>query len=138
MSAAHRTRSVSPQASANYLKKAQEFAAAMESALQEERWNAAALAAVHAAISAGDALLAAFAGIRSAEQDHRHIVTLLPDHLGKDGEQASKHIRRVITLKNLVEYEERLIRAAEAAQMATHVRRLMTLVRSRLPPVESG
>lgn len=77
MAAAHRTRSVSPQAAGNYLKKAQEFTMAMESSLQEKHWNAAALAAVHAAISAGDALLAAFAGIRSSDQDHRHIVTLL-------------------------------------------------------------
>ncbi|MGQ9652392.1 MAG: hypothetical protein ACUVXJ_20055 [Phycisphaerae bacterium] len=138
MAAAHRTRSVSPQAAGNYLKKAQEFAAAMESALEEKRWNAAALAAVHAAISAGDAMLAAFVGIRSAERDHRQIVTLLADHLGKDGGQASKHVQRVIALKNLVEYEERLIRQAEANQMAAHVRRLMTLVESKLPPTKSG
>jgi hypothetical protein len=129
---------VSPQAAGNYLTKAQEFAAAMESALEEKRWNAAALAAVHAAISAGDAMLAAFVGIRSAERDHRQIVTLLADHLGKDGGQASKHVQRVIALKNLVEYEERLIRQAEANQMATHVRRLMTLAESKVPPAKRG
>ena len=133
MAAARRTRSVSPQAAINYLKKAQEFAAAMATALEGKHWNAAALAAVHAAISAGDAMLAAFVGIRSSEQDHRQIVTLLADHLGKDGQQASMHVQRVIALKNLVEYEERLIRQTEANQMATHVRRLMTLVESKLP-----
>ena len=65
-------------------------------------------------------------------------MTLLADHLGKDGEQASRHVQRVIALKNLVEYEERLIRQAEANQMATHVRRLMTLVESKLPTARSG
>lgn len=138
MAATRRTRSVSPQAAGNYLKKAQEFTAAMETSLGEKRWNAAALAAVHAAISAGDALLAAFVGIRSSEQDHRQIVTLLADHLGKEGQQASKHVQRVIARKNLVEYEERLIRKTDANQMATHVRRLMTLVESKLPPGKSG
>ena len=133
MAAARRTRSVAPQAAGNYLKKAQEFAAAMEAALEEEHWNAAALAAVHVAISAGDALLAAFVGIRSAQQDHRQIVTLLADHLGKDGDQASKHVLRVIARKNLVEYEGRLIRQTDAKRMATHVRRLMALVESKLP-----
>ena len=138
MAAARRTRSVSPQVAGNYLKKAQEFAAAMETALEEEHWNAAALAAVHAVISAGDAMLAAFVGIRSAEQDHRQIVTLLADHLGKDGEKASKHVLRVIARKNLVEYEGRLIRQTDAKGMATHVRRLMTLVEGILPTEKGG
>lgn len=138
MAAAHRTRSVSLQAAGNYLKKAQEFAATMEAALEEKRWNAAALSAVHAAISAGDAMLAAFVGIRSAGQDHRQIVTLLADHLGHEGGQASKHVQRVIALKNLVEYEDRLIRQAEANQMATHVRRLMALAESKLPRAKNG
>ena len=51
MAASRRARSVSPQAAGNYLKKAQEFAAAMETALAERHWNAAALAGVHAACS---------------------------------------------------------------------------------------
>lgn len=138
MAAARRTRAVSPQAAGNYLKKAREFATAMETSLGEEYWNAAALAAVHAAISAGDALLAAFVGIRSSEQDHRQIVTLLADHLGKEGEQASRHVQRVIARKNLVEYEDRLIRQTDANQMATHVRRLMTLVEDKLPGEKGG
>jgi len=138
VAATHRTRAASPQAAVNYLKKAQEFVVAMETSLGEKHWNAAALAAVHAAISAGDALLAAFVGIRSSEQDHRQIVTLLADHLGKEGEQASKHVQRVIARKNLVEYEERLIRQADANQMATHVRRLMVLVESKLPGGKIG
>jgi uncharacterized protein (UPF0332 family) len=133
VAAAPRIRSVSPQGASNYLQKAREFAAAMETSLENEHWNAAALAAVHAAISAGDAMLAAFVGIRSAEQDHRQIVVLLADHLGKDGTQASRHVQRVIARKNLVEYEERLIKASEANQMASHVRRLITLVQSKVP-----
>ncbi len=132
MPPARRTRSVSPESGGNYLKKAREFAAAMDTALQEEHWNATGLAAVHAAISAGDALLAAFVGIRSAEQDHRQIVTLLADHLGNVGVQAARHVQRVIAKKNLVEYEERLVRRADALQMATHVRRLMDLVKSKI------
>jgi len=138
MAAVHKTRSVSPQAAGNYLKKAQEFATAMETALERKNWNAAALAAVHAAISAGDAMLAAFVGLRSSDQDHRQIITLLADHLGKDGEQASRHVQRVIAMKNLVEYEERLIRQTEANQMATHIRRLMTLVESKLTTDRNG
>lgn len=104
----------------------------MEHALQDGHWNAAAWAAVHASISAGDALLAAFVGVRSAEQDHRQIVTLLADHLGKDGEHASRHVQRVVARKNLVEYEERLVKDTDAAQMAEHARRLLILVEGKL------
>jgi len=127
-----RTRPVSPTAATNYFKKAKEFAAAMEAALAEKHWNAAALNAVHAAISAGDALLAAFVGLRSADQDHRQIVALLSDHLGEVGAQAAKHVQRVIARKNLVEYEERLIRPSEAQQAVEHVRRLLELVERQL------
>ena len=132
MAAARRTRSTSPQGARNHLTKAREFAAAMEDSLAEERWNAAALAAVHAAISAGDAMLAAFVGIRSAEQDHRQIVSLLSDHLGGDGQKMARHVQRVIARKNLVEYEERLIKKSDAARMAAHVRRLLAQAEDKL------
>ncbi len=132
MAAARKARSVSPGGAGNYLKKAEEFAASMEENLDEERWNAAALSAVHAAISAGDAMLAAFVGIRSAEQDHRRIVPLLSDHLGKDGGRMANHVQRVVARKNLFEYEERLIRKSDAFRMANHVRRLLQQVREKL------
>ncbi len=132
MPAARRTRSVSPEGARNYLKKAEEFAASMEESLVEERWNAAALSAVHAAISAGDAMPAAFVGVRSAEQDHRQIVSLLSDHLGKDGDKMANHVQRVVARKNVVEYEERLVRKSDAVQMANHARRLLQQVREKL------
>ena len=130
--AARKTRSVPPRAAGNYRRKAREFAATMEGALKDGRWNAAALNAVHAAISAVDAMLAAFAGIRSSDRNHRHIVPLLTDHLGQEGERAARHVERVVATKNLVEYEECLITESDAKQMATHVRRLMTLVEDKL------
>jgi len=132
VAAVRRTRSVSPRGARNYLQKAEEFAISMEQGLEEGRWNAAALSAVHAAISAGDAMLAAFVGIRSAEQDHRQIVSLLSDHLGEDGHKMANHVQRVVARKNLVEYEDRLVKESDAVQMAEHVRRLLQQVREKL------
>lgn len=132
MGAARKTRSITPQGACNYLKKAEEFAASMEQSLAEGHWNAAALAAVHAAISAGDAMLAAFVGIRSAEQDHRQIVSLLAGHLGQDGDKMATHVQRVIARKSLVEYEERVVKKSDALQMANHVRRILQQVREKL------
>lgn len=104
----------------------------MERAVDEQQWNAAALAAVHAAISGGDVLLAAYVGLRSAEKDHREIVALLGDRLGDLGRQAAKHIQRVVARKNMVEYEDRLMRESDALDMAEHVRRLLKLVVGKL------
>jgi HEPN domain-containing protein len=131
VAAGRRTRSVSPEGARNYLKKAEEFAASMEQSLEEGRWNAAALSAVHAAISAGDAMLAAFVGIRSADEDHRQIVSLLSDHLGEEGDKMANHVQRVVARKNLVEYEERLVKETDAVQMAGHVRRLLQQIREK-------
>jgi hypothetical protein len=105
----------------------------METALEKKQWDAAALAAVHAAISGGDALLVAFAGMRSVEQDHKHTMILLADHLGREGKKVSRHLQRILARKKLVEYEERLIKSMDANQMANHLRRLMVLVESMKP-----
>ncbi len=69
-----------------YLKKAGEFYETMLQAKTTIKWNAVGLNAVHCAISASDALLVFYAGIRSAGDDHLSAINLLahsvdiPDH----------------------------------------------------------
>jgi uncharacterized protein (UPF0332 family) len=60
-----------------FLKKAKEFISSMEDDLAKERWNSACLNAIHSAISANDALLACFHGIRSISPKHDDAVRLL-------------------------------------------------------------
>src|SRR5438132_1522281 len=60
-----------------YLAKAQQFVAEARSGLQSGRADAALLCAIHAAISAADAVTVALAGQRSADPNHLAAADLL-------------------------------------------------------------
>ena len=60
-----------------YLNKAREFLEGARLLAGEERWNASAVLAVHAVISACDALCARFLQMRHAGADHMQAVELL-------------------------------------------------------------
>ena len=105
--------------------KAREFLATMESALVGGQWDSAGLAAIHAGISAGDAILAFHGGVRSAGQDHRATVDLLVRIMGPSALESAKHLRRLIDKKNLVEYESRRSTAREAVEAVKRADRLV-------------
>jgi len=88
------------------------------------------IAVVHAVISSSDGLLIQEKGVRSTSADHMDLADLLShelDHLsGID--DASKHLRRVISLKNRVEYEARIFKPDDAAGMMVHLDRFMVWV----------
>ncbi|MCA1708226.1 MAG: hypothetical protein LC808_35095, partial [Actinobacteria bacterium] len=66
-----------------YLSKAQQFSAEAAAAMKGSRNDAAMLNAVHAAISATDAVCVALAGRRSADPDHQRAADLLQEIGGK-------------------------------------------------------
>jgi hypothetical protein len=116
-----------------YLQKAEEYFQAMLDSLAEERWNAAALEAIHAAISANDALLVRHYGLRSASGAHEDAIELLVAHLGTpEAKQAAQHLSRLLARKNLVEYEARLFTAKEAQEAVKHAERFLEWVRAKL------
>lgn len=132
--AKRKTRNVEKSDAAAYLAKAGEFLSTMERAIQEGQWDSAGFQAVHAVISASDALLAFYGNVRSAEPDHRQVAALLQDILGKEAAPASRHVSYVISKKNVVEYEKRRLTAKEAREMAAHTRRFFRWAKGMLPP----
>jgi len=50
-----------------------------------------------------------------------------------DTEIKAKHLRRLISVKNLVEYDGRLLSRREAESLAKHAERFLVWVRSLLP-----
>jgi len=110
----------------------------MEQALQARQWDSAGLQAVHSVISASDALLAYYGGVRSVEPDHREVAGLLQDILGKEAAAAIRHVCRVIAKKNVVEYEQRRLTEKEAREMAAHASRFITWTGKLLPQKESS
>lgn len=100
----------------SHLEKAEEFFAAADSSLGLGRHDAAMLDAIHAAISAADAVTVALAGVRSTDPDHARAVDLLQE-VGPSGDVAShaRQLRQLIARKNAVEYEARRSRTHEAS-----------------------
>lgn len=128
------TQSVSEQEALSYLKKAEEFYLTMAEAFQKGRWNAAGLAGVHCAISATDAILGKQARIRSSGESHLEAVQLLKQHISDSnvGTQ-SQRLYRVLSEKNLVEYDSREFREADAAAVVKDVGRYFEWVKTYFP-----
>lgn len=99
-----------------YLSKAQQFCAEATTAITNARNDAAMLNAVHAAISAADAVCVVLGGRRSSDPDHRRAADLLQEIGGKSTDVSGqvRRLRELITKKNAVEYESRLATTREA------------------------
>ncbi|MEK6699425.1 MAG: HEPN domain-containing protein [Nitrospirota bacterium] len=133
MTKKRKTRTVDKSEYRDFLAKADDFASMLDLALAEGKWNSAGLQAVHAVISASDAVIVYYGGVRSVELDHREVVGLLHDIIGEAAATAGRHVSRVIAKKNLVEYEGRSITHAEAREMAEHAKRFLEWVTGMLP-----
>jgi HEPN domain-containing protein len=117
-----------------FLKKADEFYEMMQQSLMKEKWNAAGLNAIHSGISANDALLTFHFGLRSISPKHDDAVKLLISMMKRDDvDIKAKHLRRLISAKNLVEYDGRLLSRSEAESLAKHAERFLEWVRTLLP-----
>ena len=77
MTKKRKTRAVDKNEFRDFLAKAKDFASMMDLSLEAGKWNSAGLQAVHAVISASDAVIVYYGGVRSIELDHREVVGLL-------------------------------------------------------------
>lgn len=118
----------------NYFKKAEEFFSSAQDNLVKEKWNAAGLNAIHAGISSADALLVSLHGIRSSSPKHDDVLKLFPSLLKHRGlEENITHLRHLISMKSIVEYDQRLITQNEAISLAKHAERFLAWVKTILP-----
>lgn len=136
MTKKRKTRAVSKEQYLAFLTKAKDFASMMDISLEVGKWNSAGLQAVHTVISASDAVIVYFGGVRSAELDHREVVGLLQEIIGEGAVSVGRHVTRVIAKKNLVEYEERLITQTEARDMVEHAKRFIEWAIGMLPKTD--
>ena len=100
-----------------YLAKAKQFSEEANAAIKGSRNDAAMLNAVHAIISATDAVCVALAGRRSSDPDHQRAADLLHEIGGKSRELTEnvRQLRMLLAKKNVVEYESRQASAREAS-----------------------
>lgn len=122
----------------NYLVKAGQFLETARDAYFKENWNAVGLNAVHAAISANDALCVYRNKVRSVSEKHSDAVILLLQvfkHM-PEANNYSKHLAWLINRKNLIEYESRLFYKKEAEEALVHAERFMNWAKDKLPRKE--
>jgi len=105
----------------------------MREALKNEDWDAVGLNAIHAVISANDALLGTRHGIRPSSPDHGDAAVLLSQYeKSEDAKKNANRLDRMMRKKNLVEYEGRKLTKSEAAALATDAERFFSWVKSTL------
>lgn len=117
----------------NFFIKAEDF---LEGARKEvnDHSNAAATLAVHAVISACDAMCAKFLQRKHAGADHMQAVEML-NALPIDKDELKPKVRqasRVLSKKNTAEYEDRIIAKDEAREMTRDAERFVEWVRKRM------
>ncbi len=111
------TKPVDKMLSGNYLKKASEFIKSAEHSMVEKDYNSAASNAVHCFISLVDALTTAKLGLRHSGERHEDAVKLINmvNGIGRDtADKISKKYAAVLRIKNMAEYEERLVKPNDA------------------------
>ena len=109
---------IDSSAAKNYQKKASDFYDVMELSYRERKWNAVGLNAVHCAISASDALLAKYGGIRNTSSDHKEAADILVKTIKQaESKQYAKCLRKILGLKNLIEYEKRLFTETDSTEI---------------------
>jgi len=132
-----RTREVARNLCVNYLKRSDECFKAAKASQSKGDWNASAICAIHACISACDALCIYFLGKRHSGANHSDAVVLL--EMIESGSQElaanANRLRKILSVKNMAEYEERLVRRSEAEIMIKDTERFLAFALSRLPNI---
>lgn len=130
------TQKVEKHLYSNYFRKAGEYLDGMKDELANKRWNLAALAGVHCAISACDALTIFFLGKRHKGIKHADAAKLLTSIEGIDsrelGEKSSQFIS-ILDFKTPVEYDKTMFKESDARELAKRVERFYSWVRKQLP-----
>lgn len=115
----------------NYLRKAEAHLAAALESLAASRWDSAVLLALHAAISAADAVCVASRGVRSMSPTHMDQVKLLRQLFPGDeaARKASNQLADLLDRKNAVEYEARLFKESDAEVATKQAERVVVWAR---------
>lgn len=129
-----RTVKVSRTSHAIFLEKAEQFLKAANVCFNSEDYNASAANAVHACISAADALCANHLGERAAGDKHSDAVNLVKTIKNND-EFTNNAVRfgRVLAIKSLAEYEERLVYKNDSEAVLKNAERFVEFVKKNLP-----
>jgi HEPN domain-containing protein len=128
------TKAVEKTACSNYLQKAEENLRSAQKAVEGRDYNSAAVCAVHSVISAADAYCVYGLGKRCSSSKHEDAAELIKTVPYPDAEKlaVSKTFLAVIRIKNMAEYEERLVKPKDAEKAVREAGEVLELIRNRL------
>lgn len=139
MTRAPQTRKVDRSAARVFWNRARQCADVMEEALERGQWEAAGVNAVHAAISANDAVLVALRGLKPSGADHKDAARVLLSQLKEDDAQkAGKRLSVIVAKKSRVEYDDKRFTEKEARDIVLDTQRFLEWARTRLPKKAQG
>ena len=130
-----KTRDVQKSLYTNYLKRAEECYHATKNSFESQEWNSATISAIHACIAASDAMCIYFLGKRNVSESHNEAAALFKTIKADDEEinTNANRISRILSIKNIAEYEDRLIFRAEAEKVLKDCERFLEYVKTKLP-----
>lgn len=117
MTRTRETEAVPPAEAADYLAKAEEFQRGARRLLEAGDRNAAGVLAIHAGITAADAITIHFLGLRSAGQRHLDVLPLIGQTTHPRKTAVQRQLNELLGEKKSVEYEGRLISVGDAEKM---------------------
>jgi uncharacterized protein (UPF0332 family) len=128
------TKAVEKSMCSNYLQKAEENLRSARKAVEARDYNSAAVSAVHSVISAADAYCVFALGKRCSSPKHEDASELVKTAPYPDSEKnaVSKAFMSVIRIKNMAEYEERLVKQKEAEKAVMEAGELLNMVKVKL------
>jgi uncharacterized protein (UPF0332 family) len=130
-----KTRDVHKSLYTNYVIRAEECFNAAKMSFSNEEWTAAAINAIHSCIAGCDAMCVFYLGKRHAGESHNETVALFKSIGGKEEISVNaKRLTKILSIKNMAEYEERLVRRKEADEAVKDCERFLEFVKKQLPP----
>lgn len=130
-----KTRDVARSSFRNYLKKAEECSRSALDGFQQKMWNSSGIMCIHAATSSADALCTYHLGKRYAGERHDGVIELFRS-LPVDSEALDKNsmrLSRIISIKNLAEYDDRLLHEDDASRLLKEMQRFLEFIKGCLP-----
>jgi len=127
-----RRRAVTQDEARKYLSKADEFLRTGRKAIVDGDYHATSLNAVHAAISANDAVTGHFGGMRSSSDDHGDAANLLMEIAPKGAQEWRKQatrLGRIIAQKSPVAYGVEVITPKDADNLLQQAERFVRWAR---------
>jgi HEPN domain-containing protein len=123
-----RTEAVPSGEHAQFLAKAKEFAETARIALEDQRRHSAGLEAIHAVISACDAVTVARLGLRCKGEDHRDVLHLLSRIKEEGLYEVHRQVSQVLSVKSMVEYGGAGLSSDETSRVVVQAERVVKWV----------